>query len=63
MYGLSEWTEGRWMEERRQGDKEGGMLEGGVKYVRRVAGKKILISGMCIRVWPKQIHCQTFRFE
>lgn len=50
-----------------EGEKErtnwGGMVGGGVKYVRRVAGKEILITGMCIRVWPKQIHCQTSCFE
>lgn len=55
------------LETRRKGEDElgwdGGMVGGGVKYVRRVAGKEILITEMCIRVWPKQIHCQTSCFE
>lgn len=50
----------RWERER---TKQAGMLGGGVKYVTRVAGKEILITGMCIRVWPKQIHWQSCSFE
>lgn len=65
------WTElievrrpgGRKRDKEKRRTKCGWMMGGGIKYVRRVAGKEILITGMCIRVWPKQIHCQTSCFE
>lgn len=52
--------EARWSKAR---TKWGGMLGGGVKYLRREARKEILIPGMCIRVWPKQIDCRTSFFD
>lgn len=51
---------GREGNKKRRGQSEAGWWEFGVKYVRRVAGKEIL---MCVRVWPKQIHWQTSCFE
>lgn len=42
-------------EEKESVEKGAGRVAGGIKYGWRAAGNELLITGMCIRVWPKQI--------